>query len=91
MFAIRQIHRAFGVISTILLTLILLYVSRFWIWTAPWSGDGLFGAKIVSPYGNLVQWWLNGTWFAEFSFVVWGCGAIAFLSVLHWLASRFSR
>jgi hypothetical protein len=36
-----------------------------------WSGDGLFGAKFLSPYGNLVQGWLNGTWLAEFNMVVW--------------------
>jgi hypothetical protein len=91
MSAIRQIYHVFGLILTIALTFILLYVSRFWIWKGPWSGDGLFGAKVISPYGNLVQWWMNGTWLAEFNFVAWGCGAIALLSILHWLAARFSR
>lgn len=85
------IRHLFGLVFATALTLLLLYVSRFWIWTAPWGNDGLFGAKFFTPYGNLVQRWLGGTWFSEMNFVVWGCGAILLLSVLHWLAGKFSR
>lgn len=91
MIANPQLRHALGLLTAIILTLFLLYVSRFWIWTAPWSGDGLFGAKFFSPYGNLVQGWLNGTWISEFNIVVWGCSAILTLSSLHWVAGRIFR
>ena len=87
----QTFRHVLGLVSVVALTLVLLYLSRFWIWTAPWSGDGLFGAKLFSPYGNLVQRWLGGTWFSELSIVVWGCGAIYLLSVLHWLSGKISR
>ena len=87
----RSLRHVLGLASAVALTLVLLYLSRFWIWTAPWSRDGLFGVKLFSPYGNLVQRWLSGTWFSELSIVVWGCGAIYLLSVLHWIAAKASR
>ena len=85
------IYRGFGIFIAIVLTLVLLYASRFWIWTAPWSNDGLFGLKLFSPYGDVVRWWLRGTPFSELAIVIWGSGAIILLSVLQWLASRLIK
>lgn len=84
-------HRVVGLGAVIALTLVLLFTSRFWVWTAPWGGDGLFGLKLVPPFGNTVQFWLRGTIFSDFSVIIWGCGAIVVLSILHWLASRLIR
>lgn len=102
-------HRIFGISAAVVLTLVLLYVSRFWIWRAPWSNDGLFGWRIFPPDGDAVTvwmanldglvnrikdpyWlWLKQIPFAELSLIVWGCGAIVFLSLLHWLANRAIR
>jgi len=82
------LHRFAGLISAAGLTLLLLYASRFWIWRAPWGNDGLFGFKLFHPLGNVVHRWVQGTPFAEMSLVVWGCGAIIFLSILQWLVCR---
>lgn len=80
-----------GLCITILLTLILLYASRFWIWAAPWSNDGLFGLKLFPPSGDLVRYWLRGTALSVFDIVIWGLGAIAALSFLQSLADRMKK
>ncbi|MEO1608850.1 MAG: hypothetical protein AAFR90_05790 [Pseudomonadota bacterium] len=102
-------HRIFGLFAAAVLTVILLYVSRFWIWRAPWGNDGLFGLRIFPPGGDAVTRWVNNLnrfvnqvkdtywqWlkeipFPELSLIIWGCGAIIFLSLLHWVASRVIR
>lgn len=81
----------FGPLFALGLTLVLLYLSRFWIWVGPWSADGLFGYKVVSPYGNLVNFWLGGTWWQAFDWIIWGCGAFVLLSVLQWVAGVIRR
>lgn len=78
-----------GVITAILLALALLYVSRFWIWQAPWGNDGLLGLGVTPPGGDAVRLWLRGTIFSPFDFVIWGAGSILFLSVLQSIANRF--
>ncbi len=81
-------HRLAGLIAAVMLTVLLFYASRFWIWKAPWSNDGLFGLKLFTPWGNVVHAWVRGTPFAEMSLIIWGCGAIILLSLLQRLASR---
>ena len=85
------IRHLFGLALAVLLTAVALYMSRFWIWTNLWGNDGLFGAKIVSRFGDLVQFWMRGTWLSEFNLIVWGCGTILVLSILHWIAARFAK
>lgn len=82
------LHRFVGLFAAIALTLILLYLSRFWIWVAPWGPEGLLGIKQISPWGDNVRWWLRGTGLDEFAIVIWGCGAIIVLSVIQWITSK---
>ena len=84
----RFLHRGIGLLSVIALTLILLYLSRFWIWVAPWGPEGLFGLKQISPWGDNIRWWLRGTGLGEFAIVIWGCGAVIVLSMLQWITSK---
>ncbi len=77
-----------GLAVVVAATLLFIYVSRFWIWTAPWNNDGLFGLKMLSPYGDIVRRWLSGTWFRDFDLLVWFCAVILLLSVLQGLWSR---
>jgi hypothetical protein len=85
------IIRLLGPLSALGLTLVLLYLSRFWIWVGPWSQEGLFGLKIVSQSGNLVNFWLQGTWWESFDIIIWGCGAFLLLTVLQRLAHWFAK
>lgn len=87
----ETVMRLLGPLSALGLTLILLYLSRFWIWVGPWSQEGLFGLKIISPYGNLVNAWLQGTWWQSFDIIIWASGAFFLLTVLHRLARRVSK
>lgn len=88
MIALRHINRLIGLIGAVTLTWIAVYVSRFWIWTAPWGNDGLFGIKSFSPYGDTLRRWLSGTWFRDFDLIIWFCAAIVVLSALQWLGAR---
>lgn len=85
------INRFAGPLLALGLTLVLLYLSRFWIWIGPWSTDGLFGLKIVSPYGNMINFWLRGTSWQTFDILIWGCGAFVLLTLLQRLASLLSK
>lgn len=80
-----------GPVVALGLTLVLLYLSRFWIWVGPWSSDGLLGLKVISPYGNMVNFWLRGTWWQTFDIVIWGCGAFILLTLLQRFAGLFSK
>lgn len=85
---ISSLRIVFGLIFTVFLTLILLYASRFWVWTAPWGNDGLLGLGLFPPGGDSVRLWLRGTPLSGFDFIIWGGGAIVFLSILQSLANR---
>ncbi len=88
---LRAAGHIIGLAAVVFLGVFLLYASRFWIWAAPWSNDGLFGLRLFSPFGDIVTAWLRGTALSPFNIVIWGAGAIILLSLLHWLASRLSR
>ena len=85
------VKRTVGPLFALGLTLVLLYLSRFWIWVGPWSSDGLFGLKLVSPYGSMVNFWLRGTWWQTFDIVIWGCGAFILLTVIQRVVGLLSR
>lgn len=87
MTGLRYLYHLVGLATVVVTTAFFVYISRFWIWTAPWGNDGLFGLKSFSPYGDALRRWLSGTWFRDFDLIIWGCAAIALLSALQWLAS----
>lgn len=69
--------------------LILLYLSRFWIWSL-WSRPGLFGASELPPQGGLLATWLRGTDFAPFELLVWAIGVFLILTFLQKLYDRLN-
>ncbi len=85
------LNRAVGLVATVVLSLVWLYTSRFWIWTAPWGNEGLFGIKLLSPYGDIVRRATGGTLLNEFDIVIWGCAGPVVLSVLQWITRRIIR
>ena len=89
MTGLRHLYHLTGLGLIVATTAFFLYASRFWIWTAPWGNDGLFGLKAFPPYGDVLRRWLGGTWFRDFDIVIWGCAAILLLSILQWLGTRY--
>lgn len=83
--------RLTGMILTILVCLILLYISRFWIFDL-WPRSGLFGIKELRPNGGLLARWLRGTGFGPYELVIWA--VLVFLSLTYlqkafdWVAGR---
>lgn len=77
-----------GFTVSAVLTVIILYLSRFWIWKAPWGNEGLFGQNLFSPNGNAINGWLGGTWIQDFDILIWGAGALVALSLLQRLKDR---
>ncbi|MEL6747391.1 MAG: hypothetical protein AAFO79_06235 [Pseudomonadota bacterium] len=86
----RAIGHLIGLVWVAALTLVLVYVSRFWIWQAPWDRQGLFGIRELSPAGDALRRSLRGTWGSEFDIVIWGAGAIVLLSLFAWLTSKIA-
>ncbi len=82
--------RIFGIILALLLTAILIYLSRFWIWQAPWSNEGLFAIKTLSPRGDVIRQLVRGTPLNVFDVLVWFSVAILSLSCLQWLHDRIA-
>ena len=39
------LHSAIGLLAVIFLTLAPLYLSRFWLWVAPWEPEDLLDIK----------------------------------------------
>jgi hypothetical protein len=87
----RILRYVIGIVCAAGLTFVLLHFSRFWLWVGPWGSDGLLGFKVFLPYGNMVNWWLRGTWLQDFDFIVWGCGAFLLLTAADWLLKRLPR
>ncbi len=83
--------RIAGILTAIILTFVLLYLSPFWIWQASWSNDGLFAIKALSPRGDVVHQLLRGTQLSVFDVVIWFVLSIAVLSGLQWIYSRFAK
>ena len=55
-----MIKRIFALVLVAVTALILLYLSRFWIFEW-WGRDGLFGISDLRPQGGLLGRWLRGT------------------------------
>ena len=74
-------RRIFGLVVIAIIAVILLYLSRFWIFNL-WGRDGLAGIAELRPDGGLLRQWLRGTPFAPFELLIWAVGAFL---ILTWL------
>ena len=79
--------RIFGLILAILLAIVFLYISRFWIFDF-WGREGLFGVEYLRPGGDLLRRELRGTFFAPYDLLVWVAGGFIILSMLDNIWSR---
>lgn len=79
--------RIIGLIVAILLAIIFLYISRFWIFDL-WGREGLFGIEYLRPGGDLLRRELRGTFFAPYDLLVWVAGGFVVLSALDNIWSR---
>lgn len=80
-----------GVAVVILLALVLLYLTRFWIFTDWWGNDGLWGIKELSRHGDFLTRQLRGTPYQAFSLLFWLVGGLLALSLLQTAAARIGR
>jgi len=88
------LSRILGLVGVLLLTVVLLYASRFWE-PRLWGNDGLFGIGALRPQGDVVdrqlrdlpQGQIRNT-LVPLSLVIWGIGSIWLLSLLHSLGQR---
>ncbi|MGI9407136.1 MAG: hypothetical protein ACR2O4_12270 [Hyphomicrobiaceae bacterium] len=83
--------RIAGIVGAILLTVVLLYLSRFWIWQAPWDTGGLFGIGALAPGGDVLRRLFRGTTLGAFDLVIWTGLVFGGLSALQWLRDRLSK
>ncbi len=74
--------RVFLLVFVGLLGLIMLYLSRFWVFDL-WSRPGLFGWAELRPNGGLLARWLRGTPFAPFELLIWAAGVFMILTYLQ--------
>ena len=85
-----MIKRIFALSAVAVVALVLLYVSRFWIFDW-WGREGLFGFRELRPQGGLLGRWLRGTPLAPFELLIWVCGAFVLLTGLERLLARFNK
>lgn len=74
--------RFIGVILAIILTVVLLYISRFWIFDF-WGREGLFGIEYLRPGGDILRRELRGTPLAPYDLLVWVAAGFLTLTVLE--------
>ena len=86
----RIITHILGITSVILLALVLLYLTRFWIFTDWWGRDGLLGFKELTSQGNFLTRELRGAPYQVFSLLLWLGGGFLVLSLLQTIATRIS-
>lgn len=73
--------RVIGLILAIFLTVIFLYISRFWVFDL-WGREGLFGIEYLRPGGDILRRELGRTFLAPYDLLVWVGGGFVILSVL---------
>ncbi len=69
---------------------VLLYISRFWLFTL-WDRPGLFDLKQIPPQGGLLGRWLRGTDFAPFELMIWVIVGFLILTNLEKLFGLFNK
>ena len=73
-----------------ILTIILLYLSRFWVFDL-WARTGLFGIAELRPDGGLLARWLRGTPLAPFELLIWACGVFIILTWAQKLSDKIAK
>ncbi|MGB0412160.1 MAG: hypothetical protein ACPGFA_11270 [Pikeienuella sp.] len=71
--------RVLGIAMAAMLTILALYLSRFWPFEW-WGRDGLLDIKDLRPQGDLLRLWLRGTPFAAYDLLIWAIGCFAVLT-----------
>jgi hypothetical protein len=69
---------------------ILLYISRFWLFTL-WDRPGLLDIKALPPQGGLLRSWLRGTDLVPFELMIWAITGFLILTGLEKIFDRFKH
>ncbi len=81
------------IISLAVVTLVgvlLLYSSRFWLFSL-WDSAGLFGVKALVPQGGLLQRWLRGTDLAPYELLIWVILGFLILTMVQKIFDRSAK
>lgn len=79
--------RVLAIFIVVLVSVALLYLSRFWPFQL-WSGRSPLGQLGLRPGGNMIAVWLRGTSLAQFDLILWGVGSFMVLSWTERLVQR---
>jgi len=82
------LHKLIGLSVISLVSLVIFYLSRFWIFKW-WSRKGLFEIDSIKPSGGLLGHWLAGTPFQPFELLIWAGGVFLLLTFLQKLFQKF--
>ena len=82
--------RMIGIVVATIAGILLLYLSRFWVFSL-WSRDGLLGIKELRPGGGLLARWLRGTDFAPLELIIWAILVFLALTYLQRIMDRLQR
>ena len=74
--------RVLGLILAFLLAVILIYISRFWVFDL-WPREGLFGIDYLRPEGDILRRELRGTFLAPYDLLIWVGGGFFVLTVME--------
>ncbi len=70
------VRHLLGIVAVTLLALVLLYLTRFWIFTDWWGDEGLLGYREFGRQGDFLTHQLGGTRYQPFSLLLWLAGGI---------------
>ncbi len=82
--------RIIGLTLAILLAVIFLYISRFWIFDL-WGREGLLGIEYLRPGGDILRRELRGTPLAPYDLLVWVAGGFFLLTMLEKLWGKVNN
>ena len=80
-----------GIAAVVAMALVLLYLTRFWLFTDWWGRDGLLGINELTRNGDFLTRELRGTPYQVFSLLLWLGGGFLVLSLLQTAATRIGR
>ncbi|MCY4301853.1 MAG: hypothetical protein OXC68_09005 [Aestuariivita sp.] len=80
----------FAVLIVLIVTILLLYISRFWP-IELWGRRSFLGELGFRPGGGLLRHVLRGTPLAQFELIIWAVGGFLVLSLVEKIVSRIWR